>query len=234
MPGFILGVEICEDLWMPVPPSSIAALMGATVLANLSASNEVIGKATYRKQLVAGQSGRCLAGYVYSACGVGESTTDLVFGGHCIIAENGNVVVESERFRRGGHLLVADIDLDRLVHDRVQTNSFHDANRAPDMSFGKFRNLYFEMELDSRANPNSCPAVRRGSMPHPFVPTRPRSPATTVAARSSRRRSRLWLAGFRTSARRRYPSAFRAASIPLSRCSSCARRWTISVCRAIR
>jgi NAD+ synthase (glutamine-hydrolysing) len=168
MPGFILGVEICEDLWMPVPPSSIAALMGATILANLSASNEVIGKATYRKQLVAGQSGRCLAGYVYSACGVGESTTDVVFGGHCIIAENGNLVAESERFRRGGHLLVADIDLDRLVHDRVQTNSFHDANRAPDMSFGKFRNLYFEMEPSPRE-----PELMRSIDSAPFVPSDP-------------------------------------------------------------
>ena len=90
-----LGVEICEDLWMPVPPSSPQAVAGATVLANLSASNEVIGKAGYRRQLVAGQSGRCIAGYVYASCGVGESTTDLVFGGHCLIAENGGLLAES-------------------------------------------------------------------------------------------------------------------------------------------
>src|SRR5262245_9020893 len=83
-----VGVEICEDLWVPIPPSSAQALAGATVLVNLSASNEVIGKAAYRRQLVVNQSGRCLAAYVYSSCGVGESTTDVVFGGHCLIAEN--------------------------------------------------------------------------------------------------------------------------------------------------
>ncbi|HVL14405.1 MAG TPA: nitrilase-related carbon-nitrogen hydrolase, partial [Gemmata sp.] len=137
--GFTLGVEICEDLWMPVPPSSVAALMGASVLANLSASNEVIGKSGYRRQLVASQSARCLGGYVYASCGVGESTTDLVFGGHCLVAENGTVLAESERFRRGGHLLVADLDLDRLTHDRIQTGSFHDAARVPDLGFAKFR-----------------------------------------------------------------------------------------------
>jgi NAD+ synthase (glutamine-hydrolysing) len=168
VPGFVLAVEICEDLWMPVPPSSIAALMGAMVLANLSASNEVIGKAGYRRQLVAGQSGRCIAGYVYSSCGVGESTTDIVFGGHCIIAENGNVIAESERFRRGGHLLVTDLDLERLIHDRVQTNSFHDANRSADMSFGKYRNLYFEMELSARSSD-----LLRTVDPAPFVPSDP-------------------------------------------------------------
>jgi NAD+ synthase (glutamine-hydrolysing) len=90
--GLVLGVEICEDLWVPVPPSSFQALAGATVLLNPSASNEVIGKAAYRRQLVLNQSGRCLAAYVYAACGVWESTTDVVFGGHCLIAENGNLL----------------------------------------------------------------------------------------------------------------------------------------------
>ena len=99
--GFVLGVEVCEDVWMPVPPSSLQAIAGATVLANLSASNETIGKFAYRRQLVAGQSGRCVAGYVYASSGPGESTTDLVFGGHCLIAENGSVLAESPRFRRG-------------------------------------------------------------------------------------------------------------------------------------
>ncbi|VTT99120.1 nad synthetase : NAD synthase OS=Singulisphaera acidiphila (strain ATCC BAA-1392 / DSM 18658 / VKM B-2454 / MOB10) GN=Sinac_4658 PE=4 SV=1: CN_hydrolase: NAD_synthase [Gemmataceae bacterium] len=168
VPGFVLSVEVCEDLWMPVPPSSLAALMGATVTANLSASNELIGKAGYRRQLVAGQSGRCLSAYIYAACGVGESTTDLVFGGHCIVAENGAVLAESERFRRGGHLLVADLDLDRLQHDRVQMNSYHDANRAPDLNFGKFRNLSFELELTPRE-----PALVREVEAAPFVPNDP-------------------------------------------------------------
>jgi NAD+ synthase (glutamine-hydrolysing) len=119
-----VGVEICEDLWVPIPPSSSQAIAGATVLVNLSASNEVIGKSAYRKQLVVNQSGRCFAAYLYSSCGVWESTTDVVFGGHCLIAENGTLLAESRRFSRAPHLLVADIDLDRLCVDRLRTNSF--------------------------------------------------------------------------------------------------------------
>src|SRR5207248_5476245 len=87
--NLVIGIEICEDLWVPIPPSSFQALQGATVLVNLSASNEVIGKSGYRRQLVMNQSGRCLAAYIYAACGVWESTTDVVFGGHSMIAENG-------------------------------------------------------------------------------------------------------------------------------------------------
>src|SRR5262249_22044162 len=86
--GLVLGVGVCEGLWVPVPPSSVQALHGATLLVNLSASNEVIGKAPYRRQLVVSQSGRCIAAYVYASCGVWESTTDVVFGGHCLVAEN--------------------------------------------------------------------------------------------------------------------------------------------------
>src|SRR5688572_27562831 len=125
--GLLIGVEVCEDLWVPVPPSSLQALRGATVLLNLSASNEVIGKAPYRRQLVVNQSGRCIAAYVYCSCGVWESTTDVVFGGHCLVAENGTLLAESERFRREEALLVADVDLERLRGDRVRTNSFGDA-----------------------------------------------------------------------------------------------------------
>lgn len=168
VPGFTIAIEICEDLWMPVPPSSLAAVMGATIFANLSASNEVIGKASYRQQLVVSQSGRCIGAYVYAACGVGESSTDIVFGGHCLIAENGTLLAESERFRRGGHLLVTDIDLDRLTHDRMQANSFHDTNRISDLRFGKFRNLYFELELSSRE-----PKLLRKVEADPFVPKDP-------------------------------------------------------------
>src|SRR5262249_49592070 len=125
--GLILGVEICEDLWVPVPPSCFQALAGATVLVNLSASNEVIGKAQYRRQLVLDQSGRCIAAYVYCSCGVWESTTDVVFGGHCLIAENGSLLAESQRFQREETLLISDIDLDRLRIDRMRTNSFGDS-----------------------------------------------------------------------------------------------------------
>lgn len=164
---FVLGVEICEDLWPPVPPSSLQAMAGASVLANLSASNEVIGKSGYRRQLIGCQSGRCLAGYVYAAAGIGESTTDLVFGGHCVIAESGSVLAESPRFRPGSELLVADLDLDRLRHDRVQTNSFNDCRRdfAGDR---QFRRVPFDLEVAPRA-----PSLLRFVDAHPFVPQDP-------------------------------------------------------------
>ena len=125
--GLVIGVEVCEDLWVPVPPSSFQAVHGATVLLNLSASNEVIGKAGYRKQLVVNQSGRCMAAYAYASCGVWESTTDVVFGGHCLLAENGSLLAESKRFSRDETLTIADVDLERLRADRLRTNSFGDA-----------------------------------------------------------------------------------------------------------
>ncbi len=168
MNGFTLGVEICEDLWMPVPPSSLQAIMGATILANLSASNEVIGKASYRRQLVSSQSARCISGYVYASCGEGESTTDIVFGGHCLVAENGVVVAESDRFRRGQQLLVTDLDLDRLLHDRIQTNTFHDANRVADLGMSKYRTLSFDLEVTGRE-----PKLMRAVDANPFVPSDP-------------------------------------------------------------
>ena len=167
IPDLILGVEICEDLWVPVPPSSRQALAGATVIANLSASNEVIGKSSYRKQLVACQSGRCIAGYVYASAGVGESSTDLVFGGHCMIAENGSILAESPRFNRGSDLLVADLDLDRLRHDRIQTNSFND-NRRDTLGDKGIGHVPFELETAERT-----PALLRSVDAHPFVPQDP-------------------------------------------------------------
>ena len=166
--GFMLGVEICEDLWTPVPPSSRQALAGATVLANLSASNETIGKAGYRRQLVAVQSGRCLAGYVYAGSGPGESTTDVVFGGHCLIAENGVVLAESERFRRDGHLTVTDLDLDRLDRERQITNSFYAAGRDP-RQLVPFRRVRFA----APAARDRRPELARFVDPHPFVPSDP-------------------------------------------------------------
>src|SRR5579871_440238 len=132
-PGTVIGVEICEDLWVPVPPSSFQALGGATVLLNLSASNEVIGKSAYRRQLVADQSGRCMTAYVYCSCGIDESTTDLVFGGHCLVAENGAILAESRRFEREEHLLATDIDIDRLLSDRLRQGTFSDALTHADM-----------------------------------------------------------------------------------------------------
>jgi NAD+ synthase (glutamine-hydrolysing) len=162
--GLTLGVEICEDLWMPVPPSSLQALHGATVLANLSASNEVIGKAAYRRQLVQSQSGRCIAGYIYSSCGVSESTTDVVFGGHCLIAENSALLSESERFRRDETLLVADLDLDRLLGDRRRTGSFGFGWAYPGGE-RPFRRVSFALE---RSDPPK--SLKRAIDAHPFVP----------------------------------------------------------------
>ena len=164
---FVLGVEICEDLWTPVPPSSLQAMAGATVIANLSASNEAIGKASYRRQLVAGQSARCLAGYVYAAAGVGESTTDIVFGGHSMIAENGSILVESPRFQTEGHLICVDVDLDRLRHDRIQTTSFNEC-QGDSQRETSFRRVSFSLELSPRASP-----LLRHVDAHPFVPQDP-------------------------------------------------------------
>lgn len=125
-PLFTFHIEICEDLWVPVPPSSFAALAGATVLLNLSASNVTIGKADYRRQLAGTQSARCLAAYAYSAAGYGESTTDLAWDGHGMIYENGNALAETRRFVDAAQLIYADIDLDRLVQERMRQTTFGD------------------------------------------------------------------------------------------------------------
>lgn len=120
----LVGVELCEDLWSPLPPSVNLALQGATVLCNLSASNELVGKVAYRQTLVTHQSARCLAAYVYAGAGPGESTTDLVFGGHTLIAENGNLLSEGTRFARHAQLLLADVDLHFLAFERRQNSAF--------------------------------------------------------------------------------------------------------------
>ena len=120
-------VEICEDLWVPIPPSSYAALAGATVLLNLSGSNVTIAKADYRRELVSGQAARCLAAYLYASAGPGESTTDLAWDGHGIICENGNVLAESKRFSREPQLIVSEIDLERLEQERTRMGSFGQA-----------------------------------------------------------------------------------------------------------
>jgi NAD+ synthase (glutamine-hydrolysing) len=165
--GLILGVEICEDLWGPVPPSSLQAQAGATVLINVSASNEIIGKAGYRKSLVVSQSGRCVAAYVYSSCGVHESTTDLVFGGHCLIAENGVLLEESPRFQREATLTVADVDLERLRVDRTRTTSFGEGNLYTGDAH-TFERVEFKLGPDEFRRPEDD--LRRRVEAHPFVP----------------------------------------------------------------
>ena len=122
MPDFTFGVEICEDLWVANPPSTRLAQAGATVIVNLSASDEIIGKASYRRDLVRQQSARLLCAYVYADAGFGESTQDLVFAGHDLIAENGALIAESRLFDRG--VICADIDVQRLTHERRRMNTF--------------------------------------------------------------------------------------------------------------
>jgi len=126
LPGLSLHIEICEDLWAPVPPSTYAALAGATVIGNLSASNIIIGKAAYRKDLCAAQSGKCIAAYLYAAAGQGESTTDLAWDGHSLIYENNELLAEGERFSDEEQVMVADLDLERLAQDRMRMTTFND------------------------------------------------------------------------------------------------------------
>ncbi len=164
VPALVVGVEICEDLWMPNPPSSYQALLGATVLLNLSASNELIGKVQYRRQLVQNQSGRCIAAYGYASCGVTESTTDVVFGGHCLIAENAVILAESERFEREPTLTIADVDLQRLQLDRARTNGF-----GTGLQYGQ--SLKPMSRLPFFLNRTRFPKrLRRHIAAHPFVP----------------------------------------------------------------
>ncbi len=140
--GCVVFAEICEDLWVPIPPSSFAAVAGANVLVNLSASNETVGKHEYRTELVRNQSGRCVAAYAYASAGPGESSTDLVFGGHSLICENGSLLAESRRVGDGrgpvskeagtsqGWFVVADADLERIAAERRLLTSFDGGDRA--------------------------------------------------------------------------------------------------------
>ncbi len=130
-PGCVIGIEICEDLWAVQPPSGNLALNGATVLLNLSASPAKLGQAAYRRELVRQQSARCLAAYVYSSAGPGESSSDLVFDGHAMIAENGQLLAEGERFSFETHWVVADVDLQKLAHERLLNTAFAQAPSSP-------------------------------------------------------------------------------------------------------
>jgi NAD+ synthase (glutamine-hydrolysing) len=140
-PMLTFHIEICEDLWVPIPPSSFAALAGATVLLNLSASNVTVGKAEFRRELVGGQSARCLAAYAYSAAGYGESTTDLAWDGHGIVYENGNALAQTRRFLDASQCIVADIDLDRLTSERMRQTTFGDTAHAHRAECVRFRTI---------------------------------------------------------------------------------------------
>jgi NAD+ synthase (glutamine-hydrolysing) len=168
-PELVLHTEVCEDIWVPVPPGTQAALAGATVLANLSASNITIGKADYRRMLVVMSSGKNLAVQLYSAAGFGESTTDHAWDGQGIIAERGVVVAESARFALGAAHIVADVDLKALELDRMRQNSFRE-NAA---DHGKsMRQVWIADERDRR-EPVTYGDFLRSIDPHPFVPSDP-------------------------------------------------------------
>ncbi len=167
--GFALHVEVCEDVWAPIPPSSYAALAGAPVLANLSASNITIGKAEYRRALCASQSGRCIAAYLYSAAGPGESTTDLAWDGHALIYENNDLLAEAERFVAEERLIVADVDLERLAQDRMRMTSFHDCAGEHRERARAMRRIPFTFPVPG----GEVPLVRTVER-FPYVPSDPR------------------------------------------------------------
>jgi NAD+ synthase (glutamine-hydrolysing) len=168
-PLFTFYPELCEDLWVTIPPSSYAALAGATVLLNLSASNVTVTKEEYRRQLVANQSARCLAAYVYTAAGYGESTTDLAWDGQGLIYENGTPIAESKRFVYGSQLITGDIDLDRLSQDRMRQTTFGQAAEAHRDETAEFRTISLKAELPH----DGKLLLDRGYERFPFVPSNP-------------------------------------------------------------
>ncbi|MGN0243241.1 MAG: NAD(+) synthase [Lachnospiraceae bacterium] len=155
LPELVLGCELCEDLWSAIPPSSHHALAGATVICNPSASDETTAKDTYRKQLVANQSARCLCAYIYADCGEGESTQDLVYSAHNLIAENGTVLAESERFQN--QMIVTEIDVYRLVSERRRISTFQQSESSAYFKIG------FHLNLEEVA-------LSRTYSPYPFIP----------------------------------------------------------------
>ncbi|HEY3725847.1 MAG TPA: NAD(+) synthase [Solirubrobacteraceae bacterium] len=168
LPAFMLYVEICEDLWAPIPPSTYGALAGATVLANLSASNITIGKSEYRRTLCESHSAKMIAGCVYTAAGLGESTTDVAWDGQALICENGQLVVEGERFADSEQLIVADIDLDRILSDRMSTSSYGDSIHDHRRRLARMRRLEFELGIPDRAI-----ELKRRIERFPYVPANP-------------------------------------------------------------
>ena len=163
------AIEICEDLWTPVPPSSHHALAGADIILNLSASNEVLMKHKYRHELIGQQSARTVSAYVYSSCGYGESTQDLVFSGSSMIYENGSLLAESERFMMEGTLTIADIDIEKLAVLRQKQNTFHTV--SPDGTRdGQDARRYVKINVCDGCQTDFEKCLKRHVEPHPFVP----------------------------------------------------------------
>ena len=164
-PALKIGVEICEDLWVPIPPSSYLSLYGATLLLNLSASNELASKPGYRRQLVSQQSARCLSAYVYTSAGTGESTQDAVFSGHSMIYENGTLFAETESFSRESQFVYADIDVEMLMSERRKHTTFMShLQKAEAQKF--YRQIFFDMAEDTTLDNWSRPLSNV-----PFTPT---------------------------------------------------------------
>jgi NAD+ synthase (glutamine-hydrolysing) len=168
LPGFVLHLEVCEDLWVPLPPSTLAALAGATVLANLSASDITVGKADYRRLLCASQSAKCVAACLYSAAGPGESTTDLAWDGHALVYENGERLAESTRFPLEPGIVTADLDLDHLRQERARLTSFGDNAQAHAPRLQAFRRIGFTLGV-----PGGRVPLRRRVERFPYVPSDP-------------------------------------------------------------
>jgi NAD+ synthase (glutamine-hydrolysing) len=166
--GFVLHVEICEDFWVPIPPSAEAALAGATVLANISGSPITIGRAEMRRLLCRSQSARCLAAYLYAAAGAGESTTEVAWDGQCVIFENGTLLAESERFAETGQTAMADVDLDRIRQDRMRMGTFDDNRRTHQVRTDAFRRVAFQLQP-----PAGDLGLKRPLERFPFVPADP-------------------------------------------------------------
>ncbi|MDN4038290.1 NAD(+) synthase [Massilia sp. YIM B02443] len=166
LPLLRFHVEICEDVWVPVPPSSFAAMAGATVLVNLSASNVVVGKSGYRHQLVSQQSARCMAAYLYTSAGRGESTTDMAWDGQSLIYEKGELLAESERFSDDSHIIYADVDLERLSTERMKATTFAQSVRRHAGEVSSFRVIGFELALPLEKTLPLDRAIER----FPYVP----------------------------------------------------------------
>jgi NAD+ synthase (glutamine-hydrolysing) len=168
--GVKIGAEVCEDLWTPIPPSSTAALMGAQIVVNLSASDDIIGKYDYLKSLIAQQSARCLCGYVYASAGFGESSTDLVFDGKAIIAENGSILGVNDRWQGGSQFVVCDVDVEALNRDRMHLGSFTDSAVNAGALSSPYAIVKAEVSETCEAVEHDAFELLRTVNPHPFVP----------------------------------------------------------------
>ena len=166
---FKLGIEICEDLWGVIPPSSYHVLAGATIIANLSASNELAGKSEYRRELIKNQSAKCICGYIYSSAGVGESTSDVLYGGHAITAENGSLIHDNNRFQKESYISYSDIDCHRLLAIRTSESSIGTSANHIKTLIPQFSD-YRKINIDSI---NQITNIQRQIAPHPFVPSTP-------------------------------------------------------------